>query len=408
MKHTDLLAAGAMLADKAAPYFATARAAMPIVWDERVPVVGVDKHWRCYVNPKTISQFAPAEIGFILLHELAHLLREHASRAADINAEHQRWNKAADLEINGHNWPGLQFPSCGLRPAQFNLPANLLAEDYYGRLANASQSPQDKSGRGGSQSKSSKGQLGQGGADKSNQPVSGGSCADGQQRAWEQGEDSDEPGLQPLEQVAKRMECAAKLQEHVSKTRGNAPGDWERWANSILKPSVRWGNQLRHAIASGLSRCGLGNQTYRRVKEREGGILLPRHHKREPVVLVLVDTSGSMGTAEGSPWHKAVSEVIGIAKQVGRVDCIWWDTTPHHQRGIRAIADVKARGGGGTDPEPAIQLANTLRNGSRPDMVVILSDGECSWPATGPKYPTVSVILGTGSSPTWGKTIRVN
>src|SRR5579862_8144997 len=238
-KAQNLVAAASLLADQAAPYFRESRAAMPIIFTENIPaVMGVDKHWRCYCNPAIVSQFTPPEIGYILLHELCHCLRQHADRCAAGGREPEKWNISADFEINGLDWPGLKHPPLngkqfgikasdkdrgpkfGYIPA--NLPEGLLAEEYYCKIPDPPKSP--SANRGGGKPD-----------DKGGTP--GGSCADGQGRPWElPGDDAKNPGLTDLEQMAKRMETAGRIQQHASKERGSIPGGWERWAETILKP----------------------------------------------------------------------------------------------------------------------------------------------------------------------------
>lgn len=400
-KILDLLAAGSLKADQAAPYFASARASMPIVECRDIPVMAVDKHWRLYINPDTITKLSPDEIGFVLLHELAHLLRDHAGRADELGIgpdTHKMWNIAADCEINWHTWPGLKFLDSGVLPKQFGWEDNLLAEDYYGKIRQdgdkGKPQPQQQ-------------QPGQPG-DKGKPQPGGGSGSDGVERDWEQAEgEGDEPGLTPLEQASKRMEAAENLREHIAQGRGTAPGGWARWAGNVVKPVVPWGKQFRHAMCSGLSKCGLGQQTYRRVRQR-GEMCLPRHHKRDPIIAIVCDTSGSMGSGEGSPMHRAISELIGICKHVGAVNVIWTDSDCHLQQNVRRVADLQATGGGGTDMRVGIKYANSLQNGKRPDLVVTVTDGITPWDMPTPKLPHIACIVGNAPGPKFGQTIHIN
>ncbi len=416
-----------MMCDEAAPYFGQARAAMPIVWSEAVPIMGVDKQWRCYVNPQSIVALKPAEIAYVLLHEVSHLLRKHADRAQEQGVTmltHTTWNTAADCEINTQEYKGLTFPACGVKPANIQQPDGLLAEDYYSRLMNNAQS-QASGGSGKGEKGDSDGSDGQGqgqtqpgGADKRKGKASGGSGqgkaksdiggsgSDGLPREWElPADDAEDPGLTPLEIESKILETAEMVRA-ACKTRGDLPGGWQRWAGSIVKPVVKWQNQLRHVACSGLSRCGLGAQTYRRIRERDG-MAFPRWHKRDPIVAIVADTSGSMGAGAGSPMQRCLSEVIGIAKHLGQVNIIWTDAESHLQQNVRRLADVKCVGGGGTDMTVGIKFANALKNGKRPDIVITLTDGYTPWSMPTPKIPHVAVIIGGGDAPQFGKVVRI-
>lgn len=431
----DTLAAAAIIMDKALPYFASARSAMPIIWSKEVPTMGVDKDWRCYVNPDTVEKFKPKEIAFILQHELKHLLRKHAARGQDMGINeltHKAWNVCTDAEINGDIPTGMEFPKIngkafGIQAAQFNWPPDKLAEDYYGLMQGESQSqagnqsqqgqgdgkeqpgngsPQDGKQQGKGHGKPTPGKGGKG-QDKGDGETFGGSCADGMERKWElSADDADNPGLSELEQTAKLIETAEAIREHT-KTRGTVPGDWERWAGSIVKPVVPWSRQLRHAACSGLSKCGIGMQTYRRIREREDGVALPRHHRKDPVIAIVCDTSGSMGSGAGSPMQRALSECIGICKHVGSVNIIWTDSACHLQTNVRRLSDVKALGGGGTDMRTGIKFANELTNGKRPDLVVTLTDGETPWDMPTPRIPHIACIIGNADGPAFGKIVRI-
>ena len=405
----DVMAAAAYMADKAAPYFATARSAMPIIYTDKVPIMAVDKQWRMYVNPEVILTLPIADVAIIWMgDELGHCLKEHARRCEEIQADRKKWNKAADCENRANVYEELPWPEYALMPSHFKLPDGLLAEDYYSKIPD-----EDGGGEGNEEGKPGEGKGGKGkpkpgkgnGKPGQGEPT-GGSCADGEQRPWELPEDDkNEPGLTPLEQKAKQLEVAAKIQEAV-KERGSVPGDWERWAETIIKPVVAWPKQLQHAVCNGLSRAGLGNQTYSRVKKR-AGILLPRHHRRTPVVAVVCDTSGSMGSGEGSVMQKAMSEVIGVARHTGSVNVVWTDAECHLQRNVRKAGDIKAKGGGGTDMRVGIKYAAELRNGNRPDIIITVTDGYTPWEMAPPRMPHIAVIVGEGDAPKFGKVIRI-
>lgn len=105
--------------------------------------IGVDRHWRLVYDPATVVTWTVPVVAWVLYHEVWHLLRDHAGRAAGRDA--QVWNLACDAEINDDlrdemNDDETQGPSAFLLPGHpvlpdsFGMPDGLTAEEYYDRL----------------------------------------------------------------------------------------------------------------------------------------------------------------------------------------------------------------------------------------------------------------------------------
>jgi predicted metal-dependent peptidase len=438
-------------ADRAAPYLAVGRATLRVVWTQEVPLAGADEHWRLYLNPDRFPALPIPEAAYVLLHEVGHVVRKHGDRRRAIGAEKQEWNIAADAELNSAQWPGLACPAQGVTPDSLGMPPGLLAEDYHSRLREQAEKQQSKQRQGqgqpqdsddgegdgeqqgepsqddgsggkgegqgqqpGTPGKQGKPKTGKGKAKQQGDPSGGqgsgsGSASDGERRPWElDPDDTDAPGLQGAEAAAARMAVAAAIREYqAGHGRGDMLGGWGLWAESVLSPVVPWNSKLRAAVTSGLSRIGLGSQSYSRVRERNG-VCLPRHVRRVPSVVIVADTSGSMGSGRNTPWHRALSESIGIARAVGSVTVVWCDMGATIQRGVRSLRDVRPTGGGGTDMRIGIAAADALRGDDRPDVIITITDGETPWPKTPPRAKHIAVIVRDGgSAPLWGETVRV-
>jgi len=412
------LDAAMYLAVNAAPYWRDSLHALTMVETEQVPVMGVDNGWRCYYNPKIVSQWPTAEVAYVLIHEVSHLLRDHATRCKDSAADHDEWNEATDLEINCAKWTSrddygnetvLPLPKCGLHPSKYGWPENLLAEEYLPKLRNR---PKPPGGGGKAQGKGKGGSGGQQQPGQSNgKPSTGGSCSDGVPRPWELPEDDEQhPALGEVEQVAKRIQAAQEMEKHLEANgRGTLPAGWEVWCKTILTPKSPWKRLVRNCVATGVARCGLGRQTYMRSRRR-GNLIFPRHKMPQPVIAIVADTSGSMGQGEGTPLQRAFSEVIGIVKCVGQVNVVWTDAVGTLQRNVRRFSDIKPVGGGGTDMRVGIKHALGLRGGDRPDMIITVTDGETPWEMEAPSIPHVAVIVKKNTfypEPKFGKVIRI-
>jgi hypothetical protein len=123
-------------AARTAPYLASAIAAMRPVAAPGLGTFGVDAGWRLHVDPAMFDQWTLDEVAGVLLHEVSHLLRDHAGRRPP-HVDPVLWNICGDLEINDDlvAADGVTLPS-PLLPSTLGLPDGLTAEQYLDRLAN--------------------------------------------------------------------------------------------------------------------------------------------------------------------------------------------------------------------------------------------------------------------------------
>ncbi len=77
----DKLFAARLQAARARPYLATALFALHTVESRRVPTMGVDRYWRCYVSPAFVARTPVEELAGVWVHEVSHLLRDHHGRS---------------------------------------------------------------------------------------------------------------------------------------------------------------------------------------------------------------------------------------------------------------------------------------------------------------------------------------
>ena len=232
----EQLRSGIMAARYLFPYLAPAIQAMNPVLTTMVPTMGVDKHFRMYVNPgfveeivqqaKDISPTNPCHCGKtshkpvayvagVVLHEVSHLLRDHHHRASERGVMNMLtsyvWNIAADMEINDdlvEMFPTITQGDACLPPMRvtgegsvnknscwtpgvMKYPDGKLAEEYYALLReeyeNRVKKMQDCQTCGGTgkphkQSQKSESQEGQGGQE-SQESQEGQEGQEGQERS---------------------------------------------------------------------------------------------------------------------------------------------------------------------------------------------------------------------------------
>lgn len=376
----DRLFAARLHAARARPYLATALHALHIVESRRVPTMGVDRHWRCYVSPAFVDHTPVEELASVLVHGVSHLLRDHSGRSDRFAREHDltgpaqrlRMNIAADAEINDDAFgDGLVQPEGAVVPASLGLPPGELMEDYL-RQFRLGAHTQDMAW------------------------LDCGSGADGLDREWEEGPDGAD-GLREQERDAVRFRVAQGIVGRA----GSTPQGWRRWAQEALHPPQPWRDLLGAAIRSAASAPGVGEDyTYGRPARRSAGVpgvVLPSLRRTPPRVGVIIDTSASVSDAE---LGSALLEVAAISRAVGgRRDLVTVLSCDAAARVVHPLCRAEGLalvGGGGTDLRTG--FAKALRARPRPDVLVVLTDGQTPWPARRPGCRTVVGLFHRESS----------
>jgi len=390
-------AAGRVWAAHEAPYLASALLALdPVVVDvsddPRIDLRAfpADRRWHVYIDPDVLAGVTVEELGFWLLHQVSHLLREHAARYpgagtdAPLGArtsEQRRWNLAGDAEINDDlHTARLTLPKAAPHPSWFELPEGWLAEQYWDALGDT---PPPRWGR------------------------DCGSGCDGQDRDW----DCDRPGLSSVRARLVARDTARRIREHT-RTRGDTPAGWQRWANDVLEPSVNWRRQLAAHVRRGAADVtGRVDFTYRRPSRRASAVpnvVLPSLRQPLPQVALVIDTSGSMSD---SMLSQALAEVTGVLRSLGiarrNLRVIACDAQAYEAQQVRDVRTIRLAGGGGTDMGAGLDAAAALR--PRPDLIIVLTDGYTPWRPAPPRgiRVVVGLMANGGHTPDWAETVLI-
>ncbi|MFE6846454.1 VWA-like domain-containing protein [Streptomyces sp. NPDC057686] len=367
----DKLFAARLHAARARPYLATALFALHTVESRRVPTMAVDRHWRCYVSPAFVDRTPVEELAGVWVHEVSHLLRDHHGRGDRVArerglqgpGERLRMNIAADCEINDDVFgDGLVRPQDVVDPVSLGLSEGQLMEDY---LRQFTLGPRTQHMAW----------------------LDCGSGVDGVEREWDLGEDGAH-GLSEQERDAVRFRVAQGIRGRP----GNASKGWKRWAEEAFHPPQPWRELLGAAVRSAVSGSGAGEDySYGRPSRRSAalpGAVLPSLRRRPPRVCVVIDTSASVSDAE---LGGALLEVAAITRAVGgRRDLVTVVACDAAARIVHPLCrgeGIALVGGGGTDLRTG--FAKALRAGARPDVIVVLTDGQTPWPSTRPPCRTV-------------------
>lgn len=290
-----------------------------------------------------------------------------------------------DMELNDDlKNEGMPLPDDPPMPHKYGYPEGRLWEEYYQMLL---KNPPPSGGGGGGAAKKGPGsRSGKGAAGTLPENCDCGSGAHGVPREYElpaPGGATKEPGIGEAEGDLLRQQVAREIQ--AAAARGNVPAGWKRWAEALLEPPVvPWERELSALVKNAVTMArGMSDYSYAKVARRGAfeGVLMPALVRPNPEAAVVVDTSGSMGTAL---LARALIEIKGILRAVGqrRVPVLCCDAAVHGgvQR-VSNVLDVELAGGGGTDMGIGIEAAQKLRA----NVVIVLTDGYTPWPAEPPR-----------------------
>lgn len=394
--------AARLWAAQRAPYLARALFALtPVVLEPRLDettgaplpdpelrAFPADSAWRVRVDPGTAAATPVAEFGWWLLHGVGHLVRRHHERAPDPGAdpeELRRWNQAADAEVNDDlEADGLPTPEGVVSPRALGLPEGRLAEEYASTLEVLAQAHE----RGGRALLT---------------PVDCGGAVHGVDGRYERG--GGEPGLDALERDLLELALARAIRDRAA-DRSGVPGGWLRWAEERLRPSIDWRTRLGAVLRRATHRAaGRVDFTYARPSRRSvGPVVLPSMVAPEPETALVVDTSGSVTRSALSGF---VAEIAGLLPR-GRLRVLCCDLKAHPAQRVRRAEEVRLVGGGGTDLREGIAAALKLR--PRPDLLVVLTDGQTPWPDRRPPVPVVLGLVDAAEAPpapVWAHTVHL-
>jgi predicted metal-dependent peptidase len=383
------LAAARLRAAGMQPFLAMALYAMSPVPDQERETFAVDERWRLYVHPGKLREWTVPQVAGVLLHEVGHLVRDHAGRAkaALVRTETAavRWNVAADAEINDDLLDAdIELPPGPVTPAALGLPPYKAAEFYYSRLAEAD-----------------------------DLPVGAPNCGSGSHGLDEAGPDRGGTlprGLSDVEALLLRRRVAEAITRIAAQQPGSIAGDWVRWAEALLRPQVDWRRLLSAALKSATAAV-VGSVDYSYAKparRRVPRVVLPALQRPVPRVAIIIDTSASVADEQLST---AWTEVHGCVRALGiRRDMLTVyaaDTAVHRIVGVTA-RQADLTGGGGTDMAAAIEEVAARR--PRPALLVVITDGMTGWPARPAQDLVVVLLKGSFTPPeppSWARVIRV-
>lgn len=427
LSHQNKIAAGRGLARRRMPYFSAALfSLMPRPLEGMMARVGaalsVTPRGIMYYDPHVVeNEWDLEDVEFGMLHEVGHLLRDHAKRCEENSYDAETWNLAGDAAIND------DLVLAGCKPLTSDMMPNkiidpstgapmrdgLPEESYYAALR---RQPKGEGGKGSNGRRPGAGKCG---------GVSG-NPTDGLPEDGPLSQASGGRSAAEVERIKKQV--AGAIQEHVKQHgAGSVPGGWKVWGDlQLTPPKIRWQDKLRRAVRASVAKTkGLVDYHYSRPSRRQwalgysrGAPILPSMFAPQPRLGVFVDTSGSMGPDD---LQLAMSEVSGVLKSSGAE--VLFGVCDAQVHGIRKVRDPLTAckmltGGGGTNFVPVFTELFNMPREHRPHVVVFLTDGDGPAPEHAPDgIHVIWVLVGShacvpysrrGKPVSWGEQIFVN
>ena len=368
----DKLSAARLWAATRMPYLASAVFACAVRPELGSGTIAIDRAWRVRADPDVVARLDVEQLGRLLVHLTAHVIRDHAGRGERLSAAPGQWNRCADAEINddlGDLVPGV----AGDLPETLGCERGKLAEAYY-EVATPGPRMWD--------------------------------CGPGADGSPDDGDCAG--GLDPRQAGLLRLAVAAAIQRFP----GDVAAGWRRWAESVLPSRVDWRRVLAAEVRSALAAVsGQVDYSYRRPSRRASAspdVVLPTLHRPVPEVAIVCDTSGSM---HDGLLARALAEVEGVLTRGGvrRARVLAVDTAVHAVRNVTRASQVELAGGGGTDMGAGLAAAAALK--PRPTVTIVLTDGYTPWPDSPPAAMRVVVgLLSEGSpwpAPEWARVVVI-
>lgn len=360
------------------PYLSTLIFSLRIVETIDLPTLAVDAGWRMYYNPTFVLEQTPEVLATMVLHEAMHCVSKHSERFKALGRDlssHDTWNLAGDANINDildeSKMPWGEFHPVRYETlSKYGVEKGMTTEiTFFTMVKFFDENPA-----------------------KEKLQSDCGSVTGGQSREYEiPKSNAQNPAIKGDQQDVIRDRVAQDVIKHArEKGISTVPGDLLRWANELLNPQIDWRRELAGLMRSSLATV-LGRKDYtfarpsRRqssMAERDPEFILPAMRKpAPPTIAIVIDTSGSVGENEITEFLSEIDGIAaanGIAQGITVIPCDSEVGEIQKIRSISGIAEIRLRGGGGTDLRVGISAAEGLK--PLPKIVIVLTDGYSPWP----------------------------
>jgi predicted metal-dependent peptidase len=356
-----------------------------------------------WFNPLHTRHLTPAQLGFVLAHEVCHLVFASEDRARGRN--HYLWNCATDYAINRivgqvmrpaltcamplYDPPNGRFPGIGkveiLDDDRFEgMIAEAIYEVLAGEVAGCPVCVQlDLDAPGGGRI-SLPGVLDHRGGIDLHLP--------------------EHFSDRVREEIREKLAAAVETWQSSGR-RGHVPGDAVRVV-TMGRARVPWQRIFRQYVqpAMGRDEFSLTHPARRYLLE---DVVVPGvYSERVGRVVVALDTSGSMSQ---EVLAAAAAEISQLARQAEEATLIVADSTVHAVIPLDRLQEYLAKGhfegSGGTNHKPVFDHIREAH--LAPDLFVGLTDLASEFPDHAPPYPVIWVVPPDHADAPWGRVVEV-
>ena len=382
------------------PYFSHVFTTMRTVETTEVPTMAVDQTNRLYCNRAFMESLGKLELAYVLLHEVMHVVLGHCKRLRTmvdgVITERERycWNLAADLVVQqmlfamwgSHEPKGIvsitgSIPGTETRYLSVTgLRRGMSVEQYYTLLF--PYIPEQPAPNG-----------------SKIDPLNAGSGSDGMPKDYEVAPTVAEQAI--CEHAI--QEAAVDVERQESMLKGSVPGDLVTALKYRLRKQPDPFDLLRSIVSRSVaSPIGQEEFTFRRMsrRQRPDGVRRKGVVRYAPECSIIIDTSGSMTGYE----DRAMTAIAQGLRKVQRPRVVAWDTKCQSAKRLATLSQFEFKGYGGTSMDRAVVEEDKEH---RPDVIVLVTDGETSWPTKRTRAKLVIALVKKGDccAPAWAKLI---
>ncbi len=353
-----------------------------------LPLVEADPSWcktaatdarALYYNKAYMEALSLEQVQFVLAHEVMHCALLHFARRQ--NRVKHRWDIACDHAVNPLLVEeGLKPPPDVLYLDEFK---GMSAEEIYPYIKDDSEEET----------------LDEHLYDK---PQGG-----GEPRQGESGGAPPPEPLKPQEQEDLKMRWQQRLANAAQQARqvGKLSGAMARAVEHLLEPELPW----RALLWRYLSPHARDDYSYQRPSRREGEAIFPSLRSGQLDMVVVVDTSGSIGEEELQAFLTEVNALKGMLRARVTLHACDAELAPEgpwiFEPWEELVLPESLQGGGGTSFIPPFRWVEA--QDMRPDVLLYFTDAEGEFPKAEPPFPVLWLVKGKKPVP-WGSRIQLN
>lgn len=347
-------------------------------------------------NPEKVDELPLSKVEGMLAHTVMGPALLHHTRRG--NRDAKKWDKASDYAINPMlEAAGFDLPEGTYNSAQY---ADQSVEQIYASLPDDPKDDKGK-GQGGGQSGSQSG--GAAGQDPSNGNGSEDNTDSGGDGGIKDSPNSQSQGGSKADQANEESEWKQALAQaaHVARQAGKMPAGMERLIDDAMESKLPWREILRRFMTEKAD----DDFSWQRGNRRfvADGLYLPsRHSEGTGEIVVVIDTSGSIGEKELNEFAAEVKDIVAESNP-SKTYIIHCDARVAHVAEFNRGEELEfgAYGGGGTDFRPPfIWLAE---RGIEPQCFIYLTDGYGPFPEEQAAFPTLWAITNHHVTPPHGE-----